>query len=241
MNNQSHFSPSREERKEISHQIDFAKAEEQRKGFKPQLISQVEHKPLWFESLSGQRIYPTQPDAGVVVVRDIAHALSHCCRFAGHCREFYSVATHSLLVLELVGSQTDCIHTQAAALMHDASEAYLHDITRPLKMQMPWYRELEACWETEIMHKLGIDACRVDWDLVKDADNEALRLEAIYLIRSQGKDWDIPISRTFKSMHWFFDPHGATDMDMPDTCDEFESVWNDVFAPALKILSRVAA
>jgi len=221
--------------------IDFTKAEAQRKGMKPQLVTTPIHKPTWFESRSGKRIYPTQPDAGVIEVRDIAHALSHCCRFAGHCREFYSVATHSMLVLELVGSETDCIHTEAAALMHDASEAYLHDITRPLKMQMPWYQALEKSWESEIMRKVGIDASRVDWELVKDADNEALRLEARWLMPSQGKDWDIPVNRSFRDMWWFFDPHGPTDMNMQQTANEFEDIWIDAFAPALKILKRAEA
>jgi len=224
----------------IMPEIDFAKAEAQRKALKPQFMP-VQHKPDWFESRSGKRIYPTQPDASVVEVRDIAHALSHCCRFAGHCREFYSVATHSILVMELVQTQTDCINTHAAALMHDASEAYIHDITRPLKMQMPWYKDLEGCWESEIMHKFGIDSDRVDWDLIKDADNEALRLEAGYLMKSRGAEWDIPVRRTFRDMGWFFDTESAIDMTMNQTCDEFESIWNDGLAPALKRINQAVA
>jgi len=129
------------------------------------------HKPTWFESNSGKRIYPTSPVAENICIEDIAHALSHCCRFAGHCREFYSVAAHSVLVYQLVLEHTECKHTLAAALTHDASEAYIHDITRPLKQQMAWYKKLETRWESVIMEKLGIDACVVDWALIKDADN----------------------------------------------------------------------
>jgi len=200
-------------------------------------MTQPIHKPDWFESASGLRVYPTIPDAAVVEVGDIARALSHCCRFAGHCREFYSVATHSMLVQELVSSQTECIHTQAAALIHDAAEAYLHDITRPLKLQMPWYKDLETRWEREILHKLGIDASRVDWDLVKDADNEALRLEAAYLMPSRGAEWNIPVVRTFRNMGWFFDPQGPIDMTMNEASDEFLALWTESFAPAIKVLS----
>jgi len=165
------------------------------------------HKPTWFESNSGKRIYPTSPVAENICIEDIAHALSHCCRFAGHCREFYSVAAHSVLVYHLVNEHTNCKHTLAAALTHDAAEAYTHDITRPLKQQMPWYKykKLEARWEVAIMEKLGIDACVVDWDLIKDADNEALRLEAKHLMLSGGKDWGISVQREYTPHDYFFD------------------------------------
>jgi len=81
------------------------------------------------------------------------------------------------------------------------------------------------------MHNLGIDSDRVDWDLVKDADNEALRLEAMMLMPSRGQGWDIPVNRTFKDALWFFDPDGMTDMSMSEICYQFEGTWNDLFTP----------
>ena len=66
-------------------------------------------------------------------IRDIAHALSHLCRFTGHTNMFYSVAQHSLLVAEkMQGGAAE----KLAGLLHDAAEAYTNDLASPLKRYM---------------------------------------------------------------------------------------------------------
>ena len=76
---------------------------------------------------SGLGFDPEDPKPEAIVIEDIAHALSNICRFGGHTGSFYSVAQHSVLV---------SLHTNAkfarAGLMHDASEAYIGDIIRPV-------------------------------------------------------------------------------------------------------------
>ena len=77
-------------------------------------------------------------------IEDIAHALSHLCRFGGHCREFYSVAQHCVLAYREAKRMNLSKRGRRAVLLHDASEAYLVDVPRPLKFLLPKYREMEA-------------------------------------------------------------------------------------------------
>ena len=82
---------------------------------------------------SGRVIEPLNPDPAQIDIEDIAHALANQCRFTGHTREFYSVAQHSVLV------SYECAPEDALwGLLHDASEAYLADIARPVKKFTDW-------------------------------------------------------------------------------------------------------
>ena len=80
---------------------------------------------------------PFDPDPEQLDIGDIARALANQCRFGGHCRVFYSVAQHSVIVSELVEQRGGGVEDVFAALMHDASEAYLGDMPHPLKHRSP--------------------------------------------------------------------------------------------------------
>ena len=100
----------------------------------------------------------------------MAHALSNTCRFAGHVPAFYSVAQHSIVVADLVSDEAPFW-----GLLHDASEAYLHDLTRPLKESLPAYRKAERRMMAAICERFGLPPQMPR--AVRRADNIALATE----------------------------------------------------------------
>lgn len=87
----------------------------------------------WFQTFTGRRFYLLDPKPEDIDIFDIAHALSNVCRFGGHVKEFYSVAQHSVHVAwELMRWMADP-DVVLWGLLHDAAEAYVGDMVRPLK------------------------------------------------------------------------------------------------------------
>jgi len=100
------------------------------------------NKSPWIETFTGKKFHLLNPQPEEICIEDIAHALSMIVRFSGHAKEFYSVAEHSVHVSTIVSSR-DALW----GLLHDASEAYISDISRPLKHLTPVgapYRKIEA-------------------------------------------------------------------------------------------------
>jgi hypothetical protein len=128
---------------------------------------------------SGRRIRPFDPNPNDIDINDIAHALSHICRFNGHISQFYSVAQHCVHVSENVPPEF-----ALAGLLHDASEAYLCDIPSPLKKspEFNFYRFIEANMENVINALFGID-----WPMpkeVKEWDKNLVVAEALALFKN---------------------------------------------------------
>jgi hypothetical protein len=88
----------------------------------------------------------------MIMIDDIAHALSQQCRFGGHLPEYYSVAQHSVIISYIVPD-----HLKMAALLHDAAEAYVLDIPRPIKVNLPGYKEMEERILKLIFQKFDLD------------------------------------------------------------------------------------
>lgn len=130
----------------------------------------------WMQTFTGRQFWPVDPQPADVSIDDIAHALSNVCRFGGHCRRFYSVAQHSVLVTRLVGEREP--EHRLAGLLHDASEAYLGDMIRPLKRtgQMGAFLEAERKVERVIWSTFGLPQELPP--VVKWADEKALATEA---------------------------------------------------------------
>ncbi len=96
---------------------------------------------------------PLAPKAELIDIRDIAHALSMLCRANGHFPVFYSVAQHSLNCMREAKERGLSERVQLACLLHDASEAYISDVTRPVKSALPEYKNIEKGLETAIYEK----------------------------------------------------------------------------------------
>lgn len=139
------------------------------------------------ETYSGHMFPISDPKESDVRITDIAHALSKICRFTGHCSRFYSVAEHSWHCANLLGDQPK--EVQLAALLHDASEAYLQDIASPIKQFLPDYAELEDRVASVIFKKYGLQYPFNE--LIKYADLSMLSTEAYYLLPSKGAAWEM--------------------------------------------------
>ena len=136
----------------------------------------------WIETYTGLKFHPLDPRPEDVRLADIAHALAMQCRFGGHCDRRYSVAEHCVL-LSLAVPEDDAL----AALMHDAAEAYLIDVPRPVKRYLAGYAELEKRIEQAIAEKFGL---AWPWPAsVKEADTRILNDERSELFPSSPNVW----------------------------------------------------
>jgi len=138
------------------------------------------------ETYGGRKFYLLESDTCKIFIDDIAWALSNICRFNGHCKNFYSVAEHSIMV-----SRYTSINNKKWGLLHDAAEAYIGDLSRPLR----------ACFKDGVIEKIEnviLEAVANQFSLpfpipeeVKRVDNLILASEAKLLMVSHGNDWEL--------------------------------------------------
>lgn len=148
---------------------------------------------------TGKRFPLFNPTADDICIEDIAHALSLLCRFTGHCKRFYSVGQHSWHASHLVSKE----HA-LEALLHDAAEAYVNDLSRPLKhdSRLDGYSQVEGTIDYIIRTKYGlpiIAAAPYMTQEVKDVDNKLVYTEGKQLTCA---DWT--------------HGHATFDMELPD-------------------------
>lgn len=136
----------------------------------------------WMQTATGRMFWPLDPRPDEIDVRDIAHALANMCRYGGHCLRFYSVAEHSVLMARAVSKEH-----RMWALMHDASEAYIVDVPRPLKRFLAGYKVAETGVMQAVCLKFGLPFEMPDE--VKAADEAILFAECAQNMAPPPKPW----------------------------------------------------
>ena len=132
----------------------------------------------WMRTFTGKHFRPLQPKAADVNIDDIAHALSHICRFGGHTPAFYSVAQHCVEVSWLAPESLALV-----GLMHDAPEAYVGDLILPIKRQLPVWEHIETPVWCAICGKFNMLPESIAH--IKPADTVALLMEVRDLFGSE--------------------------------------------------------
>lgn len=136
----------------------------------------------WIQTRSGKPFTLLDPDPDSIEIEDIAHALSQLCRFTGHTSSFMSVAQHSVIVASLLDDAE-----RFNGLMHDAPEAYLGDVSRPLRELLPEYLLIENGVWAVMAAKYGLSPTLSA--AVKEADNISLMWERRDLLGQPVASW----------------------------------------------------
>lgn len=137
----------------------------------------------WMQTYTGQAFYPMVPHYEEVFLTDIGHALSMLCRYGGHVARFYSVAEHCVRMSQAVSPEN-----ALWALLHDATEAYMGDMIRPLKRSMPAYVKAENRLMGSICVRFGLEP-EMPRE-VHEADGRILHDERSALLGPSPRPWN---------------------------------------------------
>ena len=177
----------------------------------------------WILTAMGNEIDLACPAPTRIVLVDVSHALAQINSFTGHARRPYSVAEHSLLVLEIVQRLMHVdVHGQFAALMHDAHEAYVGDMATPTKrLAGADWALLEGRMERALRSAWGLHNAAHLWrDQIKTADLIALATEREQLLPNVGAPWDVLLQ--VKPVDW-------VDLMAPERLAMTWADWRDRF------------
>jgi uncharacterized protein len=154
----------------------------------------------YIETASGKKFFVDHPEFDL---KDIASTLSKLCRFGGHCREFYSVAEHAVLVSRIMEIAGD---DPKEGLHHDDDEGYLIDMPSPLKALLPDYRALEKKISVPLRLWQGLPPEKTPE--CKRADWIAMFIEAYHLMPTRGENWFAPpgVRERAEELRWELKP-----------------------------------
>ena len=144
----------------------------------------------WMQTYTGRQFWPLDPRPSEIDITDIAHSLGMACRYAGHVLQFYSVAEHCVLLCRWLESCGEPAEVQLAGLLHDATEAYLVDVPRPVKPHLSEYRKFETRLWYAVAARFNISAHVPD--IVHFADSAILADEQRQNMAPCSVQWDLP-------------------------------------------------
>lgn len=139
---------------------------------------------------SGRKLDPLNIMPDDIDIEDIAYSLSMQCRFNGHCKNFYSVAQHSIRVAEAATGNPHHEKYRLELLLHDAAEAYIGDLITPIKRLCDEYKDIEYRIDIAIAHKFNLNcphypikSCEIDIGAIIDYyDKQLLMAEFIEIM-----------------------------------------------------------
>ncbi|AFQ44056.1 phosphohydrolase [Desulfosporosinus meridiei] len=124
------------------------------------------------------KFFPLEPIMEDIKIEDIAHSLSLMTRVNGHCSHFYSVGQHSILCYREAKSRGYSERVQLGCLIHDASESYISDLTRPVKKNLPEYFAIEEKLQSVIYDRFGLgDLSDEERKQIENVDDTLLHYE----------------------------------------------------------------
>lgn len=139
---------------------------------------------------SGLYLDLTDPKPDQFTLADIAGGLSKLCRYGGQVEHFYSVAEHSVNCMLQAHQDEQPIEVQRLALMHDAAEAFIGDVIKPLKVMLsPLYDVIEDRIEKVIFTKFNLSTDPAHWSAAKEIDRAILIAERRVLFSRDNKTW----------------------------------------------------
>ena len=137
-------------------------------------------------TFTGEKFTPLDPDINQIHIEDIAHSLSLLCRANGHIDYFFSIAQHSINCANEAKARGHTARVQLSCLIHDASEAYISDITRPVKYYLTEYKEIEKRLQDVIYTRfLGTTLPEDEFLLMNQIDNDMLVCEFNTLMKKK--------------------------------------------------------
>ena len=158
----------------------------------------------YITTYTGKHFDPVNPDKNLIDIQDIAHALSLICRGNGHVKTFFSVGQHCVNAAKEATLRGYSDRVILACLIHDAGEAYLSDVPRPVKPSMPEYNQLEDRLLNMIYEKfLGSPLTEEEQRLVKSVDNDLLYYDLKELLNEV---LDVPAPSLHISLNYNFVP-----------------------------------